>query len=110
MPAARAIERWGYPGVRGTREREPCMASKRCGLLKPPLPSPIGGGDSTSWTTGHLLREPAGLAPARRAAKTCWGTNDKAADPAGVAAAFVAEMLRESNPGHVLFLRDRRSI
>ena len=60
------------------------------------------GGDSTGWTTGHLLREPAGLAPARRAAKT-GGTNDKAADPCGETAAFVAEVIRESKPDHAFF-------
>ena len=70
-----------YGECADAREGFAMMASKRCDLLQPPLPTPIGGGDSNRL---------AYRAPLARTGEPCGspseppengGTNDKAADP-----------------------------
>ena len=63
----------------------------------------------TGWKTGHLLREPAGLAPSR-SSRHKRGANEKAANHVRGCAAFVAEVLRASKPDHVFVWRDEGSI
>ena len=77
----------------GVRKSEPCMASKRFGLQKPPHPRPIRGGSSN----GLVYREP--LAQNRRsrsspirAAKN-WKQKMMKPQVLRGTAAFVAEML-----------------
>jgi hypothetical protein len=80
MPAAQAIPRWQIEKIRGTKKREPCMASKGFGLHQPPHPTPIGGGSSNrlAYREPACANRRASRLPARAAKKG--GTNDKAAE------------------------------